>query len=100
RRDRQERRTAGGGRLRRDAGRAGLPVLDALWRAFPVRASVLPRRADATAEAGARDAATLRPHDRARRRSLAYVGLQRNRSDAGWAFDGAGRPRRLGSGEK
>ncbi len=38
RRNRQERCAAGSGPLRRDAGRAGLSMLDALWRAFPVRA--------------------------------------------------------------
>ena len=37
------------------------------------------------AEAGARDARALRPHDRARRRSPADVGLQRGRSAAGRA---------------
>ena len=71
--------------LRRGARRAGLSMLDALWRAFPVGKPVLHGRAVAAAEAGARGAVALRSHDRARRRSLAHVGLQRGRSDAGRA---------------
>ena len=38
----------------------------------------------------------LRPHDRARRRSAADVGLQRSRSAAGRPLDRPGRPGRLG----
>ena len=75
RRDRQERRARGGRSARRDARRAGLSMLDALWRAFPVRKPVLPRRAVTPSEAGARGALALRSDDRARRRSLAHVGL-------------------------
>ena len=45
----------------------------------------------------ARDARALRPHHRARRRSAADVGLQRDRSAAGRALDRADRPGRLGS---
>ena len=46
-----------------------------LWRAFPVREPVLHGRAVADAEAGPRGVDALRPHDRARRRSAADVGL-------------------------
>ena len=87
---------AGGSCACRDARRAGLSMLDALWRAFPLRKPVLHGRAVAAAEAGARGALALRSHDRARRRSAAHVGLQRGRSDAGRPVDGADRPGRLG----
>ena len=87
---------AGSGAARRDARRAGLSMLDALWRAFPVREPVLHGRAVAAAEAGARGAVALRSHDRARRRSAAHVGLQRGRSDAGRHGNRADRPGRLG----
>ena len=75
RRDRQERCAEGSSQPRRDARRARVPVLHALWRAIPLRKPVLHGRADPAAETGARDACALRPHDRARRRSAAHVGL-------------------------
>ena len=78
-------------------GCSRLSVLDALRRAFPVGKPVLHGRAVAAAEAGARGAVALRPHDRARRRSVADVGLQRGRSDARGHADRADRPGRLGS---
>ena len=78
-------------------GCSGLSVLDALWRAFPVGKPVLHGRAVAPAEAGSRGAVALRSDDRARRRSVADVGLQRGRSAAGGLADRAGRPGRLGS---
>ena len=71
--------------------------LDALRRAFPVGKPVLHGRAVAAAEAGARGAVALRSDDRARRRSVADVGLQRGRSAARGPADRAGRPGRLGS---
>ncbi len=85
RRDRQERRVAGGGSIGGNAGLPGVSVFNALWRAFPVRKPVLHGCAGAHPEDRARHARALRPHHRARRRSLADVGLQRDRSAAGRA---------------
>ena len=96
RRNRQERRAAGSSRSGGSAGRARLSMLDALRRALPVGEPVLHGRAVAAAEAGARGAVALRSRDRARRRSVADVGLQRGRSAAGGHADRAGRAGRLG----
>ena len=97
RRDREERCAAGSRSTGGNAGLSGLPVLDALWRAIPVGKPVLHGCAGAHPENRARDAAALRSHHCARRRSAADVGLQRDRSAAGRAFDRAGRPGRSGS---
>ena len=97
RRDRQERRLARGGSTGGDARLSGLPVVDALRRPFPVRKLLLHGRAGAHSEIGPRGAFSLRSHHRTRRRSAANVGLQRDRSAAGRAFDRAGRTGRLGS---
>ena len=96
RRNRQERRAAGSSGSGGSAGRARLSMLDALRRALPVGEPVLHGRAVAAAEAGARGAVALRSRDRARRRSLADVGLQRDRSAAGRHADRADRAGRLG----
>src|SRR5207248_2690682 len=72
----------------------GVSVVDALWRAVPVRKPVLHGRAGAHPENCPRHARALRPHHRARRRSAADVGLQRDRPAAGRAVDRADRPRR------
>ena len=79
-------------------GLSGLSVVDALWRAFPVRKPVLHGRAVAHPEAGR--ARCSSPYDLMIALGgdpLADVGLQRGRSAAGRAVDRAGRPGRLGS---
>ena len=74
RRDRQERRAAEAAQL---AETLGAPVYQCStpYGAHFLSEPVLSRRAVAPSEAGARGALALRPDDRARRRSVAHVGL-------------------------
>ena len=79
RRDRQERRACRGRRIRRRARLSGLSAVDAYGAHFLSESPCFMGALSRSQTAGPRPAGAPRSDDRARRRSVAHVGVQRGR---------------------